>query len=161
MRRAFIVDLSVEAGAAADLSVGGVFIPNASVDFDDECQIVLRAGSEDITVEARAVQITEAGVGFQIEMTSELRARIAALIELAKHVNLDLERKKTLTRSLADTESTVRRAAGSVPPINRRMAEGSISPVVAAMPTLRDESLAEKIRAALAADAKPSDETDD
>jgi hypothetical protein len=160
VRRAFIVDLSSEAGAAADLSVGGVFIPNASVDFDDECQIVLRAGAEDVTVIARVVHITEAGAGFQIEsMTGELRERIAALVELAKHVDLDLERKQTLTRALAET--TERRAAGSMPPINRRMAEGSISPVVAAIPTQRDESLAEKIRAALAADAEPRGETDD
>lgn len=141
--------------------MGGVFIPNASVDFDDECQIVLRAGAEDVTVEARAVHITETGAGFQIEMTAELRERIAALIELAKHANRELERKKTLTRSLVETEQSIRRAAGSVAPINRRMAEGSISPVVAAMPTQRDESLAEKIRAALASDSVPSGDTDD
>jgi hypothetical protein len=141
VRRAFIVDLAVEERAATDLAVGGVYIPNATVEFDDECHIVLRAGAEDVTVVARAVQITELGAGFQIEgMTRELRERIAALVELAKHVNLDLERKKTLTHSLAAAEATRRVAAGSISPINRRgverrMAGGSISPIVAVAPT--------------------------
>src|SRR5215204_2469242 len=106
MRHAFVLDLVAHEHAANDLSVGGVFIPNATVGFDDECHIVLRAGFEDVTVVARAVQITDAGTGFQIEgMTRELRQRIAALLALAKHANLDLQRKKTLTRSLASTEA--------------------------------------------------------
>jgi hypothetical protein len=170
VRRAFIVDLAVEDRAAADLSVGGVFVPNATVNFDDECQIVLRAGTEDVTVAARAVQISEAGAGFQIEdMTPALRERIASLLTLAKHVNVDLERKKTLTRTRAHapTEELRRAANGSIAPSNRRnadrrMAEGSISPIVAFAPTQSDEAFAEKIRAAhLAADAKKSDDTDD
>ena len=163
MRRAYIVDLAVEDRAAADLSVGGVFIPNATVNFDDECHIVLRAGTEDVTVVARAVQITETGAGFQIEgMTRALRTRIAALVELAKHVNLDLERKKTLTHPLAAIETIRRAAHGSIAPSNRperRMAEGSISPIVAFAPTQDATSLADKARAAkLAADRSDTDD---
>lgn len=162
MRRAFVLDLAADDNATAHLAVGGVFIPNASVDFDDECHIVLRAGDEDVTVAARAVQITEAGVGFQIELTDELRERIAALVALARHGDLGT-RTATLTRSLA----TNRAAVGSIPPLNRRgadrrMAEGSISPLVAAMPTLRDEELAAKVRSALSAhNTDPDVDTDD
>src|SRR5437867_1130241 len=102
MRHVFIVDLAADRRAADDLSAGGVFIPEASVGFDDECHIVLRAGAEDLTVVARPVLVTEAGAGFQIEgMVGELRERIAALVAVAKHA--DVARKTTLTRSLADT----------------------------------------------------------
>lgn len=165
MRRAFIVDLAVEGRAADDLSAGGVFIQNAFVEFDDECHIVLRAGGAEVTVIARAVQILDAGVGFQIEaMTRELRERISALVELAKHVNLDLERKKTLTRSLANIEAR-RSAAGSIPPGVRRgavrMAEGSISPILGLAPTQDGESLASKARSARGRADTESDETDD
>jgi hypothetical protein len=166
MRHAFVLDLVAEEHAANDLSVGGVFIPNATVDFDDECHILLRAGSEDVTVVARAVQITEAGTGFQIEgMTRELRERIAGLLAVAKHVNLDLQRKKTLTRSLAANDATRRTAAGSIAPSSRRsarIAEGSISPIVAFAPTKRDEELGDKARSAqAAADTDTDGDTDD
>jgi hypothetical protein len=165
MRHAFVLDLVVDERAASDLSVGGVFIPNATVEFDDECHIVLRAGTEDVTVVARAVQITEAGAGFHIEgMTRDLRERIAALLTLAKHVNLDLQRKKTLTRALASTEATRRSAAGSIAPTRRgaRIADGSISPIVGLAPTQRDESLADKARSAQArADTDSDTNTDD
>jgi hypothetical protein len=166
MRHAFVLDLVVDEHAANDLPVGGVFIPNATVDFNDECHIVLRAGFEDVTVVARAVQITEAGVGFQIEgMTRELRDRIAALLAVAKHVNLDLQRKKTLMRSLAATEPTRRTAAGSIAPSSRasaRIAQGSISPIAAFAPTQRDDTLADKARSAqVAADSDTDRDTDD
>jgi len=167
MRHAFVLDLVADERAANDLSAGGVFIPNATVTFDDECHIVLRAGAEEVTVVARAVQITEAGAGFQIEgMTRELRVRIAALVIQAKHVSADLQRKPTLTRSLAATEAPPpRTAAGSIAPGTRRgarIAEGSISPIVAFAPTQRDEALANKARSAqIAAEPDPDDDTDD
>jgi hypothetical protein len=157
MRRAFILDLVVEGRAAEDLSAGGVFIPNASVDFDDECQIILRAGGEDLLVEARAVQILDAGAGFQIEgMTPELRDRIAALIELAKHADLDIQRTKTMSRV----------PSASIPPDTRRggarVAQGSISPILAYAPTQQGAPLADKARtAAKAARADTENDTDD
>jgi hypothetical protein len=164
MRHAFVLDLVADERAASDLSVGGVFIPNATVNFDDECHIVLRAGTEDLTVVARAVQITEEGAGFQIEgMTRELRVRIAALLIQAKHVSLDLQRKATLTRSLAATEGR-RTAAGSVAPSSRRgarIAAGSISPITAIAPTQRDEALADKARSAQIAADTDTDVGDD
>jgi hypothetical protein len=171
MRRAFILDLVVEGRAADDLSAGGVFVPNAFVEFDDECQIVLRAGGEEVTVDARAVQILDEGAGFQIEsMTPELRNRISALVTLAKH-HVDLDRKKTLTRVLAD-EATRRVATGSIPPTPRRsaarVAEGSISPILAFAPTQDGEGLAAKARSAKIsadkrgrADTESEPETDD
>ena len=159
MRHAFVLDLLADDRAASDLRVGGVFIPNATVELDDECHIVLRAGAEDVTVVARAVQITDAGAGFHIEgMTPELRERIAALITHG------LERKKTLTRSLAATETTRRTAAGSIVPNTRRgarIADGSISPVLALAPTQHDERLADKARSAqVAARADTDSDTD-
>lgn len=162
--RAFIVDLAIEERAATDLSAGGVFIPNATVDLDDQCHIVLRAGLEDVTVVARAVQITETGAGFQIEgMTGALRARLVALVELAKHV--DLEREKT--RSLASIGPVRRAAQGSISPSNRRgserrTADGSISPIVAFAPTQRDDMLSDQARVARPVpDGDPGDNTDE
>jgi hypothetical protein len=164
MRRAFVIDLDVDKRAGDDLSAEGVFIPDADVEFDDECHILLRAGHEDITVIARAVQVTDEGAGFQIVgMTPELRERIASLVALAKHV--DLDRKKTLNRWLAGTESSRRAAAGSIPPDTRRgaarVAQGSISPIVAFAPTQQDEAFADKARSAQRAAKTDDSDTDD
>jgi hypothetical protein len=157
---AFVVDISGVARAAQDLSAGGVYVPEASVALDQECRILLRAGDAEVMVRARAVLVTEEGAGFQIEeITTELRERIAALVELAKDGGLG--RRKTLTRALADGEAMRRSPAGSIPPTThparaRRIAQGSLSPLVALAPTQRDETLAQKARL-----AQQSDDCDD
>ena len=165
MRRAFIVDLTRADRFARDLEVGGIYIAGATVELDDECHVVLRAGTSEISVRARVVLIDDEGAGFEIEgLTPELRKQIFALVEVSKYV-VDLERKKTLTRALADTDATRRRAAGSIAPgtritpgarlsDGRRAAQGSISPITAIAPTQQDDSLAEKAATAtrLAAD---------
>ena len=164
MRRAFILDLDVDDRAVNDLLAGGVFIRDATVDFDDEVHIMLRAGDNDVIVVARAVQVTEEGAGFQIEgMTRELRERIAALVALAKHVDGDQERRKKFARASTATDAIRRAAAGSIPPSVRRaarVADGSLSPIAALAPTQRDEALAEKARSAQIA-AETDTDTDD
>jgi hypothetical protein len=144
MRRAFIVDLTSGNRFAKDLEVGGIYVPGATVDLDDECHVVLRAGTDEITVTARVVLVDEEGAGFEIEgLTRELRQQISALVDNSKHV-VDLERNKTATRALAETDPTRRRAAGSIVPATRlgdgrRIAQGSISPTTAVAPTRADE----------------------
>ena len=136
-----------------DLEVGGVYIAGAAVEFDDQCHLVLRAGTEELSVQARAVLVTDDGVGLQIEeLTGEVRARIAALLEIAKYV--DLERKQTL-------DKLRRSPASSIAPTPRaRVANGSISPITAYAPTQEGERLAGNARAAQNA-AGDDDESDD
>ena len=153
MKHAFVVDIAADPRCMRDLEVGGVYIAGATVKFDDVCHLVLRAGNEELTVAARAVLVTEDGVGLQIEaLTTETRARIAALVEIAKYV--DLERKQTLDK--------IRRApASSIAPNPRaRVANGSISPITAYAPTQEGEHLADKARTAKNA-ADDDDESDD
>lgn len=151
MRRAFIVDLTTADRFAKDLEVGGIYIPGATVDLDDECQVVLRAGTEEIRVSARVVLVDDEGAGFEIEgLTPELRKQIISLVEISKYV-VDLQRTKTLTGALAETDAARRRPIGSIPPVTRRAAQGSISPITAFAPTQQDESLAETAAAARSA----------
>lgn len=144
MRRAFIVDLATADRFEKDLEVGGIYIPGATVDLDDECHVVLRAGSDEITVTARVVLVDDDGAGFEIEgLTPELRRQIVTLVES----------KKTVTRTLAEAEATRRRPDGSIAPGTRRpdlrrTAQGSISPITAFAPTQQDESFADKAAAA-------------
>src|SRR6476646_7683735 len=90
MKHAFVVDITADPRCMRDLEVGGVYIAGAAVAFDDLCHLVLRAGTEELSVQARAVLVTDDGVGLQIEeLTGEVRARIAALVEIAKYVDLE------------------------------------------------------------------------
>lgn len=128
MRRAFIVDLATADRFEKDLEVGGIYIPGAAVDLDDECHVVLRAGTDEITVTARVVLVDDDGAGFEIEgLTPELRKNIVSLVES----------NKTVTRTLAEAEATRRRPEGSIAPGTRRLdlrraAQGSISPITTA-----------------------------
>lgn len=163
MRRAFIVDLTSGERFAKDLEVGGIYIAGATADLDDECRVVLRAGTEEIRVTARVVLVDDEGAGFEItDITPELRKQIVSLVDISKYL-FDLERKKTITRALAETDETRRRAAGSIAPDTRRadgrrVAQGSISPITAFAPTQQDESLAKK---AAAAQSAADDDGDD
>ena len=131
MRHAFIVDIAASARAVRDLSAGGVFVADAEVALEDVCNVILRAGTTELRVVARVVLVTDEGAGLEIDgLTNETRQRIAELVEIAQH--LDLERRKTLTGLLA-TEAGRRRPLGSLPPENRRvgghrLATGSIAP---------------------------------
>jgi hypothetical protein len=130
MRHAFIVDIAESSRAVRDLSAGGVFVADAHVELQDVCNVILRAGAAELCVEARVVLVTEEGAGLQIDgFTSDMRERIASLVEIARL--LDLERRKTLTGSLASFAG--RRPHGSIPPATRpagshRLASGSIAP---------------------------------
>jgi hypothetical protein len=107
------------------------------------------------------VLVDEEGAGFEIEaLTHELRKQILALVDISKHL-VGLERRKTITRALAESAPTRRRAAGSIAPgtrlgDGRRVAQGSISPITAFAPTQEDDSLAKK-----AADARIAADDDD
>jgi hypothetical protein len=153
MRRAFIVDLTTADRFEKDLEVGGIYIPGATVDLDDECHVVLRAGTDEITVTARVVLVDDDGAGFEIEgLTPELRSRIVSLVES----------KKTVTRTLAEADATRRHPAGSIAPATRRpdvrrAAQGSISPITAFAPTQQDDALADKAAAA----RRAADDNDD
>ncbi|HEX5063842.1 MAG TPA: hypothetical protein VFV99_30895 [Kofleriaceae bacterium] len=165
MRRAFLVDLTTADRFAKDLEVGGIYISGATVNLDDECHVVLRAGTDEIRVSARVVLVNEEGAGFEIEaLTHELRNQIRALVDISKHL-VSLERRKTLTRALAESDPMRRRAAGSIAPgtrlgDGRRVAQGSISPIAAFAPTQEDDSLAKKAAAAQIA-ADDDDDVDD
>jgi hypothetical protein len=162
MRSAFLVDLTSGDRFAKDLEVGGIYIPGATGELHDECHVVLRAGTDEISVTARVVLVDEEGAGFEIEgLTRELRKQISGLVEISKHA-VDLERKKTITRTLAETDPTRRRALGSIAPATqrgdgRRVAQGSISPITALAPTQEDDSLANQATAPRVA----ADEVDD
>ena len=165
MRRLFLVDLTSADRFAKDLEVGGIYIPDATVNLDDECHVVLRAGTQEIRVTARAVLVNDEGAGFEIEaLTPELRKQILALVDISKYL-ISIERKQTLTRVLAESDPGRRRAAGSIAPgtragEGRRVAQGSISQITAFAPTQEDEALARKAAAARIA-ANDDDDDDD
>jgi hypothetical protein len=88
MRRTIILDLTADAKLGKDLVVtGGVFAAGETFIKQDElCNVVLRAGQEELHLVARAVLINERGAGLEIVgRTSDLRNQIEAFVRIASY----------------------------------------------------------------------------
>lgn len=88
MLRTIVVDLAADERLAKDLvATGGVFASGAKLKLDDTCNLILRAGQEELQVVARTVLVTDAGSGLEVVgRTSELREQIAAFARIASYL---------------------------------------------------------------------------
>jgi hypothetical protein len=88
MRRTIGVDLAADARLSQEVVLaGGVFAAGASGALDEECNLVLNAGQEELRLVARIVMIQDDGVGLEImERTPELREHIAAFARIAHYI---------------------------------------------------------------------------
>lgn len=88
MRRTILLDLVADAKLGKDLVVtGGVFAAGETLVKQDElCNLVLRAGGEELHLVARAVLVNERGAGLEIVgRTSDLRNQIEAFVRIASY----------------------------------------------------------------------------
>src|SRR5438105_1643370 len=110
MRRTIVLDLTGEARLGKDLvATGGVFVADAAIRLDEECNLVLRAGSEELRLVARAVLVNERGAGLEIVgRTSQVRDQIEAFARIATYLVVMREDKTTPGRaSRQDTIPTM------------------------------------------------------
>ena len=88
MRRTIILDLAADAKLGKDLVItGGVFAAGETlVKHDELCNVVLRAGQEELHLVARAVMVSDRGAGLEIVgRTSDLRNQIEAFVRIASY----------------------------------------------------------------------------
>jgi len=88
MRRTITLDLAVDAKSGNELAArGGVFAAGAPLRLDEECNLVLRAGQEELRLVARAVMVNDHGSGLEVVgLTSALRDQIAAFARVASYI---------------------------------------------------------------------------
>lgn len=79
--RTVTLELAGQQKLARDIVAGGVFVPNAAMELNEECELVLLGdGDDEVRVAAIVVFANASGVGFQIHnCDAELKQRIAAL----------------------------------------------------------------------------------
>ena len=90
MRRTIVLELTGDANLGKDLvATGGVFAAGASIRLDEECNLVLRAGSEELRLVARAVLVNDRGAGLEIVgRTSQVRDQIEAFVRIASYLSV-------------------------------------------------------------------------
>ena len=90
MLRTVVVDLTTDERLGKDLvATGGVFAAGAKLRLDEECNLVLRAGQEELRYMARVVLANDQGAGLEIMgRTSEVREHLAAFVRIASYVTV-------------------------------------------------------------------------
>jgi hypothetical protein len=88
MRRTITLDLTADHKAGNELvASGGVFAAGAPLRLDEECNLVLRAGQEELRLVARAVLVNDRGSGLEIVgLTTSLRDQISAFARVASYI---------------------------------------------------------------------------
>ena len=88
MRRTITLDLAVDAKSGNELAArGGVFAAGAPLRLDEECNLVLRAGQEELRLVARAVMVNDHGSGLEVVgLTNAVRDQIAAFARVASFI---------------------------------------------------------------------------
>jgi hypothetical protein len=90
--RTVTLDLAGQHQLARDLMAGGVFVPKATMELNEECELVLLgSGDDEVRVSAVVVFANASGVGLQIHnCDADMKAQIAALAAgVGIEVNVD------------------------------------------------------------------------
>jgi hypothetical protein len=79
--RTVTLDVAGQHKLARDLMAGGVFVPNAAMELNEECELVLLGnGDDEVRVQAIVVFANASGIGLQLHnCDAELKQQIAAL----------------------------------------------------------------------------------
>ena len=79
-RPTVVVELGGDARLAGDLMAGGVFVAGCAIALNEDCDLVVRAGAEELVVVGRVVWVDHGGAGLQLlDFDAALKDRIAAL----------------------------------------------------------------------------------
>jgi hypothetical protein len=78
-RPTVVLDLVGDDRQAADLAAGGVFVPGCTLALNDDCDLVLRSGDDELRVVARVVFVDDRGAGLQLARDADTKRRIGEL----------------------------------------------------------------------------------
>lgn len=78
-RPTVVLDLAGKHELARDLVASGVFVPGCAVPLNEECELVMRAATDEVRVPALVVFVNAAGAGLQLLCDAEQKQKIAAL----------------------------------------------------------------------------------
>jgi hypothetical protein len=79
-RTTVVLDLAGKHELARDLVAGGIFAPGCQLALNDECELVVKSGDQEVRAAALVVFVNGAGAGLQlIGCDAELKQKIAAL----------------------------------------------------------------------------------
>ena len=184
MRRTITLDLAVDAKSGNELAArGGVFAAGAPLRLEEECNLVLRAGQEELRLVARAVMVNDHGTGLEVVgLTSVVRdqisafARVASFIAVMRDTPAQRRGQDTVPMMPVQPEATLppprgavvervrnvrydeeRFAAGSTPPLTKPAPNLPLEPPVAYAPTQNASTLAAAAEAARRAAAEDED----
>lgn len=86
-RPTVVLELAGDHKLARDLVAGGVFVPGCALAILEDCELIVRAGSDELKVEARVVFVDPRGAGLELVACSpETRQQLA---DMAKSVAPD------------------------------------------------------------------------
>ncbi len=103
-----VVDLASDVALARDLAAGGVFVPGCDVGLDEECELIVRAGNDELVLAGHIVWVDERGAGIQIlGCDPELKQRLQALADAAADGAVSLPRTASVERGAEATARAV------------------------------------------------------
>ncbi len=107
-----VIELAGDAQFARDLEVGGVFVPGCSLRLAEECDLVVRGASLQLSLPARVVYVEhQRGAGLElIGFSNELKARLAELGPAQPEPGLEMTEELD-TSSLSDGQIDLARLA--------------------------------------------------
>ncbi len=81
-RPVVVLELAGQAALARDLAAGGVFVPGTTLAMNEECDLVLRGGGQELRIAAQCVWVDGNGCGLQlVGCDGEMKQTIAAMAE--------------------------------------------------------------------------------
>ncbi len=85
-RPVVVLELSGDPALVRDLAAGGVFVPGCALAINEDCELVIRGGDDELTIAARVVWIErDKGAGLQlIGCDTEVRQRITRMVSSEK-----------------------------------------------------------------------------
>ena len=104
-----VVDLGSDLALARDLSAGGVFVPGCALPLDSECELIVRAGDQELALAGHVVFVSERGAGIQIlGYDAELKQQLQQLADIAACADvITLPRTESVSRGAAETAQAV------------------------------------------------------
>ena len=79
MSQTVILEVGGDPRLARDLAAGGVFVPGCTLQLNEECQLVVRSASGELSVAARCVWVDGNGAGLQLAIDADTKRQLAEL----------------------------------------------------------------------------------
>lgn len=78
-RQTVVLEVGQDPRLARDLAAGGVFVPGCTLQMNDECELVVRGASGELTVSAKVVWVDGNGAGMQLAVDADTKRQLSEL----------------------------------------------------------------------------------